>query len=307
MPAPVLSVVLCTWNRAALLGGALEALGRQVDPPPHEILVVDNASEDHTPGILADAARAMPVLRPLREPRPGLSHARNAGVAAARGTLVAFTDDDVRVGESWMRRVAAAAARYPDAAFLGGPVRPAWGAPVPSWLTTAHWAPLGIQDHGSEPFRVDRLRRVCLIGANLIVRREALAAGGAFDPRVQRVGAAGGTTEDHELQARWWAAGLHGLYVPDVDVHALVGPERLQKSYHRAWRFGHGRHIARMRLPEIETSGRRVLGVPGHVLRQAAADAGRLAGAIVCGRLDQAFEHEARLWFAAGFLRERWT
>jgi glucosyl-dolichyl phosphate glucuronosyltransferase len=306
MPSPLLSVVLCTWNRAVRLEDALLALGRQTDPPPHEVLVVDNGSSDRTPEVLAAARARMPALRPLHEPRQGLSHARNAGVAAAHGDLVAFTDDDVRVGEGWMRALVAAADRHPDAAFLGGPVRPLWAAAVPGWLTPAHWAPLGIQDYGAEPFRVDRERRVCLIGANLCVRRAALAAIGPFDPLVQRVGEAGGTTEDHDLQARFWEAGSFGMYVPEVEVRAIVGPERLRKAYHRAWRFGHGRHVARMRLPEIEASGRRLLGVPGHVLRQGARDARGLLRALVRGGSD-AFEYEARLWYTAGFLRERWS
>jgi hypothetical protein len=93
-----------------------------------------------------------------------------------------------------------------------------------------------------------------------------------------------------------------------VRASAVVPPERLRKAHHRAWHFGHGRHVARMRLPEMEASrAPRPLGVPAHLLRQAALDARGWAASLLEGNRAAAFERELHLWFVAGFVRERCT
>jgi glycosyltransferase involved in cell wall biosynthesis len=301
---PLVSVVLCTWNRASLLEGALEALVAQVDPPPYEILVVDNASTDETREVVERFSQYQ-RLRYVYEATQGLSFARNTGVRMTTGAAVAFTDDDIRVPPRWLRCMAAALDRYPDAACMGGPVMPEWTRPAPSWLTEDRWTALGVHNYSAEPFTVDASRPVCLIGANLVIRREALETVGPFDPAVQRVGNGVGSTEDHEYHVRLWDAGLHGVYDPALRVSAVITDDRLAKRYHRRWHFGHGRHVARMRLADMERTRHRLFGVPAHVIRQAATDlVAGLAGVLTRDQA-RAFERELRLWFAAGFIRER--
>ena len=73
-----------------------------------EVVVVDNAPDPGELGAALDAAFAPePRVRRVHEPRQGLSFARNAGLAAARGSVVAFTDDDVRVDRRWVERLVA--------------------------------------------------------------------------------------------------------------------------------------------------------------------------------------------------------
>jgi GT2 family glycosyltransferase len=182
---------------------------------------------------------------------------------------------------------------------------PEWTRPAPSWLTEDRWTALGVQNYSAEPFTVDASRPVCLIGANLVIRREALETVGPFDPAVQRVGNGVGSTEDHEYHVRLWDAGLHGVYDPALRVSAVITDDRLAKRYHRRWHFGHGRHVARMRLADMERTRHRLFGVPAHVIRQAATDlVAGLAGVLTRDQA-RAFERELRLWFAAGFIRER--
>jgi glucosyl-dolichyl phosphate glucuronosyltransferase len=302
-----ISVVLCTWNRAALLRDALAALTSQVLAPSHEIVVVDNGSTDDTEAVVRTYSSSNPYVHYVFESRQGLASARNAGVAASCAPVVAFTDDDVRVGGSWIRSVATAVERHPDAAYLGGPVVPRWPARVPPWLTERHWAPLGVQSYGCQVLRIDADRPLCLIGANLVVPRAVLEHVGGFEPSVQRVGDGAGSTEDQEWELRVWASGGHGVYDPTLEVEAVVTGDRVEKRHHRRWRFGHGRHIARMRLPEVEASRRRVFGVPGHILRDGAADAWGWCIDRLQGDERAVFDREARLCFAAGFALERWT
>jgi glycosyltransferase involved in cell wall biosynthesis len=302
--SPEISAVLCTWNRADLLRGALDALLAQADAPPHEIIVVDNGSTDHTLDVVSGSSGH---LRYIVESRQGLSFARNTGIAAARAPVVALTDDDVLVPPDWLATLARAFTRHPDASCIGGPVVPQWPATgMPGWLTARHWAPLGIQDYGRTELRVDATNPLCLIGANVAFRRVALDAIGGFDPTVQRVGEGAGSTEDHDCHVRLWQAGGFGIYDPAVRVSAVVAPGRVRKAHHRAWHFGHGRHLARMRLPEIERSRARLFGAPVHLVRQAIRDAGDCLTLVLRRHGAEAFEREIRLWFAAGFLRERW-
>jgi len=70
------SVILCTWNRAALLEGALEALTAQEEAPPHEVIVLDNKSTDGTREVVRRFAASHPQVRYAFEPRQGLAHSR---------------------------------------------------------------------------------------------------------------------------------------------------------------------------------------------------------------------------------------
>src|SRR5687768_7427373 len=121
MPQPKLSVILPTFNRANALKRALAALRRQsVMPGEYEVVVVDNNSTDGTAGVVALFEDRR--IRLIDEPRQGLSYARNAGLAAARAPIVAFTDDDVEVAPDWVETILTTLARYPHVDGLGGRV-----------------------------------------------------------------------------------------------------------------------------------------------------------------------------------------
>src|SRR6185503_13175801 len=303
---PNLSIVLCTYNRAASLARAMAALCGGSGAARAELLVVDNNSTDGTADVIRSFTGGRLTVRYLREPRQGLSFARNAGILAASAPLVAFTDDDVEAAPDWIDAVVSALARHPEAAWAGGKVLPRWTTPPPAWLDRSHWAPLALADYGDGALVIDDTTPLCLVGANLAVRREALIAAGLFATDVQRIGDGGGTTEDHELQIRMRSIGFRGVYDPSLVVHAPIDPERLTKRFHRRWHYQHGRSFARMRVPDFEQTSRgRWVGVPAHVYRGAAAG---LAAAVVSRATappPQAFASTVALSFSAGFIRER--
>src|SRR6266852_75843 len=99
-----ISLILCTYNRCQSLARPLEsvAASRLPDSVNWEILVGDNTSHDQARHVIEDFCRHYPGrFRYLFEPNQGLSHARNAGIAEARGEIIAFTDDDVTVDPVW--------------------------------------------------------------------------------------------------------------------------------------------------------------------------------------------------------------
>ena len=132
-----LSVIICTRNRAHTLGeclasvvAALQACGDGV-----EIVVVDNGSSDDTAARLADFTASCPLpVQVIREPQPGLSRARNAGIRAAKGHLLAFTDDDCRPAPDCFQVMLRHAASDTAPVLRGGRVapRPKAGRRTPS-------------------------------------------------------------------------------------------------------------------------------------------------------------------------------
>jgi glycosyltransferase involved in cell wall biosynthesis len=302
------SVVLSTYNRCKLLPTVLDSLlAQDTRGVSAEVIVVDNNSTDRTREVVQSYIEAGAAdLRYVFEAKQGVSYGRNAGIASARGPLIAFTDDDIRVGPGWVSQLKQTFDAHPEVAFIGGKVLPAWEVSPPVWLTPAHWAPLALVDYGPAPFYVDRQRQVCLLTANAAFRREALESVGLFSPLLQRVKDGIGSMEDQELEFRLIQAGRRGLYIPDLVVYSPVQVERLTKEYHRRWHRGHGHFHALLRDPEMERSRARLFDVPIHFFRQALQDAVALALGSSLGKHDEAFLRETRLCFFAGFFRTRY-
>jgi glycosyltransferase involved in cell wall biosynthesis len=138
------SIVIATFYREQLLRRTLRSClaQREVDPRAIEIVVVDNAPDGSAEGAVEAlrgeaAARGM-TLRYLHEPRPGISHPRNAGVRAASAERIAFLDDDEEADPRWLNRMLAClAASHAD--VVVGPVNPVFelegAARDPFW----HW------------------------------------------------------------------------------------------------------------------------------------------------------------------------
>jgi glycosyltransferase involved in cell wall biosynthesis len=300
------SVALCTYNRCRVLHDAIESvLSQQPTSVRYELIVVDNNSTDDTKRVVDRfVTRGCSNLRYVFESQQGLSYARNRAVSVARAPLLAFTDDDIRVDPHWIATIKRTFDSHPDAAWIGGKVLPTWAGVPPKWLTTEHWSPLAVQDHGDVPFYITSERQLCLIGANLAIRKSVLEASGGFQPDLQRVADSVGSMEDHELQIRMWKADRRGFYMPDLVVMSDVAPDRLTKKYHRRWHRGHGHFYAKARLDEWERSSVGWLfDVASHVYKNAALDAFRWLTCVARGNFSRAFKHETDLLFFVGFFR----
>jgi glycosyltransferase involved in cell wall biosynthesis len=100
---PQLSVVVTTYNRAAILAKCLDALLHQEGDPSYEVLVVDDGSTDETPGMLDALMAEHPRLRVYRQPNGGRASARNAGIREARGLYLCYVDSDVFVAPGFVK------------------------------------------------------------------------------------------------------------------------------------------------------------------------------------------------------------
>lgn len=303
------SVVISTYNRCGLIEDALRSLLAQTPAQlQFEVLVVDNNSTDQTRSVVQSLAAQNPgMLKYFFEPRQGLSYGRNTGIANAKASIIAFTDDDVRVARDWVHQIKTGFEQNPEIDFLGGKVVPRWPAAPPAWLTTAHWEPLALLDYGDQKFLVDSTNQLCLIGANFAFRRRAFEKVGLFKTDFQRVKNGIGSLEDHEMLLRLWRSNSQGLYLPELVVMAEIEPERLEKQYHRRWYSGHGRFYAELRAEEMERSNvGKILGVPAHFYRRALQDALGWTFSMIRNQPSQAFRYDVQLHYFLGFLRRRW-
>jgi glycosyltransferase involved in cell wall biosynthesis len=302
-----ISVVITTYNRDAMLPAALECVLRQrCRSLLYEVIVVDNKSTDRTKEVVERyIAQGHSNLRYLLEPRPGVSYARNAGLADARAPIVAFADDDVRVSEDWIAIIKREFEAHPEVDCIGGRVLPQWKRPPPVWLTRNHWMPLALQDYGDEPLYTNAANPLCLVSANLALRRAVFEEIGPFAPDLQRVRDGIGSMEDAELLERYWRTGRQGLYVPELLVVTEVPVERMTRAYHRRWHTGHGHFFAIMRSEGMERSSGRLFDVPAHLYRQAIVDASAWLLYSLLGNRERAFMHENRIRFFLGFFPKR--
>jgi glucosyl-dolichyl phosphate glucuronosyltransferase len=300
------SVVLCTFNRAELLGPALDAvLSQTEETPAYEVLLVDNNSRDATPTVVQQRAdKAGSRLRYVFEGQQGLSFARNAGIVHARGDIVAFTDDDIRVTPNWVSSIQAAFDAHPHVDCIGGRILPEWSAPPPPWLTRNLWVgALALQDYGAEPFILDPNSPVCLAGANLAFRKQVFEDIGPFSAEF------GSRSEDTELMTRFWGSGRTAMYVPDITVAAPVPPDRLTKAYFRAWHVRTGSY-ARLAEEIMPPGGsepaqfRRVLGIPLFAVRELARHAVWWIKESLRRREAEAFWHEGQVREIVAYMRE---
>ena len=204
------TVIICTRNRAAALRDALASIcAMHLDPAvPSELVVVDNGSSDDTAAVVATIARGakLPVTY-LREPRKGVSFARNRALAAARGQLILFTDDDCIVRADWLTTAIRLFTANPHGVF-GGRVELHNPADLPITIKTSR-----TQQRMRAGYEVPGF----VHGCNMVFSRAVLDRIGPFDTRFGP-GSPLHAAEDTDLVYRAFRAGFTVTYEPDLVV-----------------------------------------------------------------------------------------
>lgn len=213
---PTVSLVICTRNRAPLLRKCLLAL-QQLNYPPSEVIIVDNAPDD-------DSTRKLVALHPgvryIKESRKGLDYARNRGIGAASSPVIAFTDDDVELHPDWIWRMARVF-KDPKVQALTGLIMAKEIDTKAQYYFEKYWS----FNRGYRPivygpaFFKSQLKAgvpVWMIGAGagMAFRRTLFDAIGTFDTRLD-MGAAG-CSGDSEIWYRVLAEGWNIRYDPLV-------------------------------------------------------------------------------------------
>ena len=296
------SVVVCTYNRCASLAETLQAIAAQQVPPGFawELIVVDNNSRDATRESVEGFQRRHPALqvRYLFEGRQGLSHARNAGIAAAGGEFVVFTDDDVLPAPDWLSLLVSGM-RSHGCAAAGGYIEPLWLAPPPAWLTERFYGFLALRTDEAGP-RLVRDEGEMPFGASLAFARCVFGEIGLFDPELGRKGQVLAGGEEIDVLMRLVERGKRVMYFPQVRVRHKVEAFRLTKRYFRRWRYQCSLNEARA-LPRH--AGRTLAGVPLYLLPQLTRALARTAAMYLTRPHDEAFRQEMIVWHFLGLMR----
>jgi GT2 family glycosyltransferase len=189
---PRISVVVCSYNGERTIRDCCEGLMR-LEYPNVEVIVVNDGSTDATPAIAGEYP-----FRLVTTENRGLSGARNTGLQAATGEIVAYTDDDARPDPHWLQYLAMTFMSG-DYAGVGGPnIAPAGDGPIADCVANAPGGPVHV-------LLSDRVAEH-IPGCNMAFRRERLLAIDGFDPRYRAAG------DDVDvcwrLQERGWILGF---------------------------------------------------------------------------------------------------
>lgn len=240
MPSPLVSVVVCTYNRAEMLRDTLASLAvlETACEFEYEIVVVDNASTDHTQPVLREVSADFPVpLRTCYVGTPGVAAARNQGIVEARGEWIAFFDDDQLAHPRWLRELLAMARRK-GCRCVGGVNR----LRLPSNLDPEQLAPAVRALHGESLGR-DREQRYSRKSSpgcgNLLLHRGVFDEVGVFDESLREAG------EDTDLYRRIYARGIEAWCTPLAISYHVIPAYRLEEEYLRWKSLRNGSHLAR--------------------------------------------------------------
>jgi GT2 family glycosyltransferase len=216
---PRISVVVCTFNGQKTIGECLQGLG-ELDYPDLEVIVVNDGSTDSTPAIVAEHD-----VRLINTENQGLATARNIGMRAATGEIIAYLDDDARPDRHWLSYLAATFDRD-GYAGVGGPNVPPPGSPaLASCIAEAPGGPTHVLVSDREAEHIP--------GCNMAFRKRALEEIGGFDPRFRVAG------DDVDLCWRLLAAGHKLGFNPAALVwhwprNSIRGYWRQQRGYGNA-------------------------------------------------------------------------
>jgi glycosyltransferase involved in cell wall biosynthesis len=258
-----LTVILCTYNRCESLSLALASVALSVIPESvkWEVLVVDNNSNDQTRDVVRDFSnRYESRFRYLHEARQGKSYALNTGIREARGDVLAFMDDDVTVGPSWLRTLTAPL-EGKDWAGVGGRILPAEDFVPPRWLAIkgpySTVGMLALFDLGDSSCDLHEAP----FGTNMAFRKSMFVKHGGFRTDMGPCPGSEMRNEDTEFGRRLLAAGESLLYEPSAIVYHGIPKRRLTKSYFLTFWFDTGRASIR----EMEQRPD-ILGIPRQYL-----------------------------------------
>ncbi|UFS71086.1 glycosyltransferase family 2 protein [Geomonas sp. RF6] len=227
-----ITICICTYKRAALLGDLLKKLwALKTDALfSYRVVVVDNDSEESARPVVESLQRQSPVPISYHvQPEQNIALTRNTAVENATGEYLAFIDDDEFPEEGWLLALYLALKKY-DCAGVLGPVRPWFGAECPRWLVRANLVERKSHESGTVMDAHE-----CRTGNVLMERRIFDDPDNRFERQYGRTGG-----EDVWFFVRVMAKGYRFVWCEEGPVHEIVTPERCKALYYirRSVRMG---------------------------------------------------------------------
>lgn len=175
MGTPLLSIIICTHNRAELARLAIESvLIQDISQNEYEVLVIDTSSTNETRSMVQEFSDTHSNVRYVLEPIAGLSHARNRGWQEARGDYVGYLDDDGKASQDWLKAALRVVTQIQPEAF-GGPYYAYYNRAKPFWYKDEYGS--SVQGTVARPLKENEY----ISGGNMFIRRDILEQLGGFD------------------------------------------------------------------------------------------------------------------------------
>lgn len=248
MPNPDISILIATFNRAALLRQTLDALaGLARGALAVEVVVIDNNSTDDTRAAVESFQGRLPV-RYLFEPRSGKNIALNRALGeAGLGPIVVFTDDDVLPVKDWLIEIVAACGRWPGHSVFGGPIEVVWpGGKPPPWAGL-EWMRIFVgAEHQRGPQEKPYPPGELPCGANLWFRRGIFDSGRRYDESIGPRATRRIMGSETSLLKQLVGEGFEIVYCPKTTVGHCVQSDRMTPAGLRAKALWYGRSFPRL-------------------------------------------------------------
>lgn len=263
-----ISVIIATHNRCEKLKDTLNSLLsiKATDKFSHEVIIVDNQSKDDTKKTVESCQdKFRGRLRYLFVEKKGKSNALNQAIRLSKSEIIAFTDDDVIVDENWLDQIAICLNSY-ECDVLGGRIIPILPARTPRWIVECKdviSGPLVMQDYG-ESVRPYEPSMAPFAGANMIVKREALAESGLFLATIGPGTSING--EDTELFSRLISLNKKIYYCGKALIWHPLDTKRMNLRYLARWYMASGRFAAMREMGEGKAFVH-YFGVPRYLFR----------------------------------------
>lgn len=229
----MLTVIICTYNRAKYIGNLLESLAaNDLAKSEYEIVLVDNNCTDNTREICEAFAKAHKDVnfRYVVEPEQGLSAARNKGIKEARGEIIVYVDDDALVDPHYLRTYAEWFAAHPETQACGGPIVPLYETVEPSWMTPYTKALLTAwMNYGDKVRKYPKGRYPG--GGNAAYRKSVFDKVGLYNTALGRKGGNLMGSEEKDIFDKMHALGLQVLYLPTPVLHHIIPQTKLEPDY----------------------------------------------------------------------------
>ncbi len=260
MKDPEISVLLCTHNRRAQVLRTCEALARQAYPAEaFEVVVIDNASTDDTAAqVQAYATRAPMAIRYLYEPQIGKVFALNAGLAAAKGRVLAFLDDDCEPRPEWLAQLVQGF-EQDGVGVVGGPAYSHFPEEVEQDPERRFLAHKFLGDFTLGETRRELHGWESPLGCNMAVLAEAAQKAGGFSATLGPKGNVKGAYEESDFAWRVRRAGYRLWWEPQAAVDHYPDAARLTRAGIRGLAFITGEHSYLAKHPQPECPFMRLL------------------------------------------------
>jgi len=215
---PKISIIVCTYNRADLLLGCLQALAIQMlDCELYEVVIVDNNSTDNTQEIAHRVIANNVNFRIVSESKQGLSHARNCGWQEAVGEFIAYIDDDAKAEPDWIMQMYSFIKCNSTVEAFGGPYRAFYQKPPPLWFPPEY----GTYSLGDVTRKI-HIGEEFVSGTNMVFRKSLLNALGGFNTALGMKGGQLAYGEETRLLLDIAEQGVDVYYLPNMSVDHLV-------------------------------------------------------------------------------------